>query len=194
MDVHERIARFRQMVEADPNNDLGHFSLGRALLDAGQLEEAVTALRRALELNPRLSKAYYLLGSALADLGRTEEAIGVLQEGYSVATDRGDVGPRSEIAEKLRSLGVEVSEAAEEQAGETAAFRCRRCGSPGPRLQEPPASDELGQRIFEQICANCWQEWLAMGIKVINELRLDLSDRRGQEIFDQYMKEFLNLS
>ena len=32
-----------------------------------------------------------------------------------------------------------------------------------------------------------------MGIKVINELRLDLSDRRGQEMFDQYMKEFLNL-
>lgn len=193
MDVQERIARFRQMVEADPENDLGHFSLGRALIDAGQYEEAATSLRRALELNPRLSKAYYLLGTALAELGRVDEAIAVLKEGYEVAAARGDVGPREEIAEKLRSLGVEVAPQAASSA-DTGGFRCRRCGAPGPQLDEPPSNDPLGQQVFEHICANCWQEWLAMGIKVINELRLDLSDRRGQEVFDQYMKEFLNLS
>jgi Fe-S cluster biosynthesis and repair protein YggX len=33
-----------------------------------------------------------------------------------------------------------------------------------------------------------------MGTKVINELRLPLSDPQAQKIFDQHMREFLNLS
>jgi Fe-S cluster biosynthesis and repair protein YggX len=33
-----------------------------------------------------------------------------------------------------------------------------------------------------------------MGTKVINELRLPLSDPQAQRIFDQHMMEFLNLA
>jgi Fe-S cluster biosynthesis and repair protein YggX len=51
----------------------------------------------------------------------------------------------------------------------------------------------LGKEIYEKICADCWREWIAMGTKVINELRLPLSDPQAQKIFDQHMKEFLNL-
>ena len=44
--------------------------------------------------------------------------------------------------------------------------------------------DELGQRIYESVCADCWEFWLRnLSIKVINEMRLDLSTERGQEIF-----------
>ncbi len=193
MDVHERIERFRQMVEADPENDLGHFSLGRALMDAERYDEAAGALRRAIELNPRLSKAYYLLGQALLRLDRRDEAIQTLERGLQVAAERGDEGPRAEIAQLLGELGVEVSQAEATAQPTSGGFRCRRCGAAGPQLEEPPLSDALGQQIQQHICTACWQEWLAMGIKVINELRLDLSQRRGQEIFDQYMKEFLNL-
>jgi hypothetical protein len=32
-----------------------------------------------------------------------------------------------------------------------------------------------------------------MGVKVINEMRLDLSDERAQQVYDNYMKEFLGL-
>ena len=35
-ETNERIERFRTMAEADPQNELGHFSLGRALMDAGR--------------------------------------------------------------------------------------------------------------------------------------------------------------
>jgi Fe-S cluster biosynthesis and repair protein YggX len=55
-------------------------------------------------------------------------------------------------------------------------------------------SDEIGRRIHETVCADCWNEWLRnYSIKVINELRLDLSTERGQEEYDRYMKEFLGL-
>jgi Fe-S cluster biosynthesis and repair protein YggX len=190
MDVEERIVQFRRMVEADPENDLGHFSLARALLDAGRYSEAASELRRTLELNPRLSKAYYLLGYSLHRLGSAQEAIDVLRRGYEVADQRGDLGPREEIAQLLRTLGADLPG---RQEAAPSGFRCRRCGAPGPQLEEPPIQDALGQSIYENVCAHCWQEWLAMGIKVINELRLDLSDPRGQQVFDHYMREFLNL-
>jgi len=45
-------------------------------------------------------------------------------------------------------------------------------------------SDELGQQIFNSCCAECWQEWLGQGIKVINEMRLDLSTERGRHCAD----------
>ena len=39
-DTDARIEQFRNMTEADPNNELGHFSLGRAMLDSGNPAEA----------------------------------------------------------------------------------------------------------------------------------------------------------
>ena len=52
----------------------------------------------------------------------------------------------------------------------------------------------LGRRIFESVCAECWDYWLRnLSIKVINEMRLDLSTERGQEVYDQVMRETLGL-
>src|SRR4051794_28916131 len=47
----DRIERFRALTVADPTNELGFFSLGRALIDAGQPAEAIPALQRVLALN-----------------------------------------------------------------------------------------------------------------------------------------------
>jgi Fe-S cluster biosynthesis and repair protein YggX len=61
-------------------------------------------------------------------------------------------------------------------------------------LPDPPMSDEIGKRIQESVCADCWSDWLRnYSIKVINELRLDLSTERGQEEYDRYMREYLGL-
>ena len=56
-------------------------------------------------------------------------------------------------------------------------------------------SDEVGKRIYDSVCADCWDFWLRnLSIKVINEMRLDLSTEHGQETYDQIMRETLGLS
>ena len=56
-------------------------------------------------------------------------------------------------------------------------------------------SDDIGTRIQATVCADCWSDWLKnYSIKVINELRLDLSTERGQEEYDRYMREFLGIA
>ena len=63
------------------------------------------------------------------------------------------------------------------------------------QLADPPFRDDLGRRIQAAVCADCWRTWVReYSIKVINELRLDLSTDHGQQEYDRYMLEFLGLS
>ncbi len=70
---------------------------------------------------------------------------------------------------------------------------CSRCHELKSRLAKPPFKGPLGQKIYEKVSASAWQEWLKAGTILINELRLDLSNPRHSEIYDQHMSEFLNL-
>jgi tetratricopeptide (TPR) repeat protein len=196
-DEASRIEQFRKMAEADPENELGHFSLGRAYQEAGRHAEAIDPFRRALELNPNLSKVYQLLAASLLEQGQREEATEALTKGVEVAAARGDVLPKNEMVRMLEELGAAVPEAAAQgpQVEPVGADQvlCQRCGRIGPKLPRPPFRNEQGQLIQEKICANCWREWIGMGTKVINELRLPLNDPQAQRVYDQHMMEFLNL-
>lgn len=200
----EQIAQFRKMTTDDPDNELGHFRLGKLLMEDEQYAEAVVSFRRALELTPTFSRVYQLLGDALAKQNRTDEAIKVLREGFVVADERGDVMPRDEMAQRLVALGeaapVSTKQApAAGGAGGAGGFRCQRpgcfAGAHARQLPAPPLNDELGRRIHASVCADCWDYWLRnLSIKVINEMRLDLSTEQGAEVYDQIMRETLGLS
>ncbi len=191
-----RIEQFRKMAEADPSNELGHFSLGRACLDAGDFPQAIQSFQRTLELNPNIAKAYQLLAAALLRQDRKPEAIERLTRGVEIAGARGEMMPRKEMIQMLKELGAPVPEAAQAETSQPVGegqVLCKRCGRVARKLPSQPFSNAQGKEIFENICADCWREWIGMGTKVINELRLPLSDPQAQKIFDQHMREFLNL-
>jgi tetratricopeptide (TPR) repeat protein len=200
--LQERIAQFRKMATDDPENELGHYRLGQLLMEAGQYDEAVHSFRRTLELSPQFSKVYQLLAACYLKKNERPEAVQTLQKGYTIADERGDNIPRDEMAKMLTELGEAVPAARRAAAGAPAAagggFRCQRpgCmwGARARQLPSPPFSDEIGQRVYQTVCADCWDSWKReYSIKVINELRLDLSTERGQEEYDRYMREFLGL-
>jgi tetratricopeptide (TPR) repeat protein len=201
--LQEKIAQFRKMATDDPENELGHYRLGQLLLEDGRYEDAAKSFRRTLELSPQFSKVFQLLGTCLIKLGRNPEAIAVLRDGFEVADQRGDNIPRDEMSKLLVQLGVpapvpqKVNPATGAKGG--TGFRCQRpgcqAGSMARQLPKPPMSDELGQKIYAQVCADCWNYWLRdLSIKVINEMRLDLSTEQGCEMYDQVMRETLGLS
>jgi tetratricopeptide (TPR) repeat protein len=201
--LQDRIAQFRKMANDDPDNELGHYRLGQLLMEAGQYEEAAQSFRRTLELEPQFSKVYQFLGQALLQLGRRDEAVKVLREGFTVADERGDNVPRDDMAKMLAELGEATpapKKAAAPAAGAGDGFRCQRpgcwAGSRARRLAAPPVGVDrpLAEKIMATVCADCWNDWLRnMSIKVINELRLDLSTERGAEEYDRYMREYLGL-
>ena len=196
--LQERIAQFRKMATDDPDNELGHYRLGQLLLEDKQFGEAIASFRLTLELSPQFSKVFHLLALCLVHEGKRDEAVGVLREGFAVADERGDNMPRDEMAKMLAALGKPAAPSKRQAGGPGGGFRCQRpgcmAGSYARQLPAPPMKDELGRRIQEAVCADCWQDWLRnYSIKVINELRLDLSTEHGQEEYDRYMREFLGL-
>jgi Fe-S cluster biosynthesis and repair protein YggX len=199
----ERIAQFRKMASDDPDNELGHYRLGQLLMEDHQYTEAIRSFRRTLELSPQFSKVYHLLAQCLLHNDQRKEALDVLRYGFDIADERGDNMPRDDMARLLVELGepAPVSKRAlapQAGSGTGSGFRCQRptcmAGPYAQQLDQPPFPDELGHRIHESICAECWNSWLRnFSIKVINELRLDLSTEHGQAEYDRYMREFLGL-
>ncbi|HEY7424493.1 MAG TPA: Fe(2+)-trafficking protein [Gemmataceae bacterium] len=199
--LQDRIAQFRKMANDDPDNELGHYRLGQLLMEAQQYPDAIQSFRRTLELSPRFSKVYHLLAQSLLANNQRDEAIAVLKQGFDVADEQGDNMPREAMARMLTELGepepVSKKKAKGGPQGE-GGFRCQRpgcwAGSRARQLDKPPMTDEVGQRIYASVCADCWMDWVRnYSIKVINELHLDLSTERGQEEYDRYMREFLGL-
>jgi Fe-S cluster biosynthesis and repair protein YggX/uncharacterized protein HemY len=197
--MQDRIEQFKKMADADPQNEMGHFSLGKAYIEAGRFAEAIAPLRRTLELNPTYSKAYQLLGSAQARTGDRVAALATLETGFKVADERGDRMPRDAMGALITELGGTPPAAS--RAAATAAppassgvdFHCTRCGRPSKRMPERPFKGELGERVWANVCATCWREWISTGTKVINEMGLQLADPRAQRVYDEHMVEFLQM-
>jgi Fe-S cluster biosynthesis and repair protein YggX len=198
-DLDARIEQFQNMASADPNNDMAHFSLGNALMQAGRHLEAAASLRQATAINPELSKAYQLAGECLIAAGDEPQAISVLMTGYEMAARRGDMLPKNAMEEILRRLGQEppeLSEDAQQEAEEAeieGGFVCSRTGRKGTKLEEPPMRGPLGEWIVEHISSETWTAWIHQGTKVINELRLDFSRERDQQTYEEHMCDYLGI-
>jgi tetratricopeptide (TPR) repeat protein len=198
----ETIDRFRKMATDDPTNELAHYRLGGLLMEAGQYPEAIESFRRTLELSPQFSKVYQLLGQCHLAAGQRDQAAAAWKQGFAVADERGDFMPRDEMGKLLVAQGEALPETKQVAGGAPAeggtGFRCQRptcmMGGRARQLPAPPFRDEQGERIYQSVCADCWTDWLKnYSIKVINELRLDLSTEHGQAEYDRYMREFLGL-
>jgi Fe-S cluster biosynthesis and repair protein YggX len=172
------------------------------LMEGEQYADAAASFRRTLELSPQFSKVYQLLGSCFVKQNKRDEAIEVWREGFAVADERGDNIPRDEMVKLLVQLGEPAPVSKKTQGtkgGSGDGFHCQRpgclAGANARQLAKPPMGDELGKKIYDQVCAECWDYWLRnLSIKVINEMRLDLSTEQGVEVYDQIMRETLGLS
>jgi Fe-S cluster biosynthesis and repair protein YggX len=68
---------------------------------------------------------------------------------------------------------------------------CSRCKQPGEQLKGPPLPGDLGARIYESICQNCWREWLRQQTAVINHYGLNLLDPKAKEFLTRQTEVFL---
>ena len=70
---------------------------------------------------------------------------------------------------------------------------CSRCKRQAQGLARAPLPGATGRMILENVCAACWQEWLGMQVKYINEYRLNPLDPRHFEFLLEQAQAFLGL-
>ena len=103
-DLKSRMERYQKVIQLDPSDVLGYFSLGSTYLEAKRLEEARETFGKAIVVNPNHSPSYFNLGLSLESLGQKEEAIKIYEKGFQVADACGDMIPLRKMEARLKML------------------------------------------------------------------------------------------
>ncbi len=104
MSAQDLLARLRAQVGSARDGALLRFSIGNALLGAGEAAAASDAFRQAVGFDPGYSAAWKLLGKALLEAGDRAAAASAWQHGVEAARARGDVQAAKEMQVFLRRL------------------------------------------------------------------------------------------
>jgi len=70
---------------------------------------------------------------------------------------------------------------------------CKKFKGEKEALESPPLFGPIGKIIFENISKEAFEEWMELEIKIINEERLDLSEKKSQDRLFEAMINFLEL-
>lgn len=68
--------------------------------------------------------------------------------------------------------------------------QCARLGKEAEGLDFAPYPGELGQRIFDEVSKEGWQQWLAHQTMLINEMRLSVADPEARKFLAGEMEKF----
>ena len=69
--------------------------------------------------------------------------------------------------------------------------KCEKLGRDLPGLPYKPVNNDLGQRIYDHISMEAWREWVEHSKKLVNEYRLDLTQKRAHEVLQEQCELFL---
>ena len=68
--------------------------------------------------------------------------------------------------------------------------QCVKRGQQLPGLDAPPWPGPLGQRIYEHVSQDAWDEWEERMKMILNEYRLLPFQKEAQELIAKHMEEF----
>ena len=66
-----------------------------------------------------------------------------------------------------------------------------KCEAEG--LDRPPYPGELGQRVYENVSKQAWQDWLKHQTMLLNEYRLSPIDPKSRKFLEEQMEKFLQM-
>lgn len=68
---------------------------------------------------------------------------------------------------------------------------CKKLQTEMDGLARPPYPGPLGEKIYQNISKQAWQQWLAHQTMLINEYRLSLLEPKAREFLMNEMESFL---
>jgi Fe-S cluster biosynthesis and repair protein YggX len=72
----------------------------------------------------------------------------------------------------------------------TRMVQCVKLGREAEGLAAPTYPGELGQRIFENVSKEAWQQWLGRQTILINEHRITPVDPKARKFLEDEMEKF----
>lgn len=104
INYEERIERYKKVIELDPSDILGYYTLGDTYLEMKQYAEAAEIFEKGLKVDAKHSSTYWGLGQAYQALGEKGKAAEIFRKGVAVADEKGDVMTQKKMEARLRQL------------------------------------------------------------------------------------------
>lgn len=102
--MSDREALFKEMVRQFPDSPMGHFSLGRLMVDEKRWPEAVAALSEAVRLDPTYAAALVALGDAHVGAGAKDQAKAAWEKALATPLGRRDLSLQADLEQRIRDL------------------------------------------------------------------------------------------
>jgi len=67
---------------------------------------------------------------------------------------------------------------------------CTKLGKNAEGFDRPPFANSLGQRIYDSISKEAWQQWLGHQTMLMNEYRLSSIDPKARQFLLEEMEKF----
>lgn len=67
---------------------------------------------------------------------------------------------------------------------------CAKLKKQLPGLQEPPFDTDLGNKIYQTISQDAWNQWVEFCKMLLNEYRLNPARREDQEVIVKQMEQY----
>lgn len=72
-----------------------------------------------------------------------------------------------------------------------ATVTCVRCGQTRAGFERPPFPGAIGARVVNEICQDCWGQWLRQQTMLINHYGLNVMDPQARSFLTKNMEAFL---
>ncbi len=96
--------KYKTLLTANPENELFRFSLGQALMEEGDPNEALSMFENCLKKKPEWMLASILKAKCLIAIDRKNEAKSELQRALKLAIEQEHEGPEAEVRKLLETL------------------------------------------------------------------------------------------
>lgn len=103
-DFEARITKYKKVIEFDPSDVLGYFSLGSVYLEAKRFRDAADTFEKAVDVSPSHSASWLNWGLAVQGLGDKVKARRIWQQGLEAAKAQGDMLTEKKMESHLRGL------------------------------------------------------------------------------------------
>ena len=67
---------------------------------------------------------------------------------------------------------------------------CVKLGKEAEGLDRIPYPGDLGQRIYDNVSKEGWQQWMGQQTILINEYRINVMDPKGRKFIEEQMEKF----
>ena len=67
---------------------------------------------------------------------------------------------------------------------------CVKLGKEAEGLDRVPIKGELGQRVYDNVSKEAWQQWIAHSTMIVNEYRLELGTPEANKIWLTELEKF----